>query len=173
MMAEQSMISSQELDEAEDVALAFAPDRPPDDPVHEPFVEAVRREVEKEIGVEALERGGLTIYTTLDPTLQQEAADSVEETLDESGDPSGAVASVEPQNGAIRALSGQKDDFNLALDARRQPGSAFKLFVLATALKEFVSPDATYYYSRNLSIDYGGRCTRSRTTMRWRGGGSR
>ena len=156
MMSEQAMISSEELDEAEDVALAFAPDQPPDDPVHEPFVEAVRREVETEIGAEALERGGLTIYTTLDPTLQQEAADSVEETLDESGDPSGAVASVEPQNGAIRALAGQKDDFNLALDARRQPGSAFKPFVLATALKEFVSPDATYYYSRNLSIDYEG-----------------
>ena len=156
MMAEQTMISSEELDEAEDVALAFAPDQPPDDPVYEPFVEAVRREVEKEVGAEVLERGGLTIYTTLDPTLQQEAADSVEETLDESGDPSGAVASVEPQNGAIRALAGQKDDFNLALDARRQPGSAFKPFVLATALKEFVSPDATYYYSRNLSIDYEG-----------------
>jgi membrane peptidoglycan carboxypeptidase len=156
MMAEQTMISAEELDEAEDVALAFAPDQPPDDPVHEPFLEAVRREVEKEIGPEALERGGLTIYTTLDHTLQREAAESVEETLDESGDPSGAVVSVEPQNGAIRALAGQKDDFNLALDARRQPGSAFKPFVLATALKEFVSPDATYYYSRNLRIDYEG-----------------
>jgi penicillin-binding protein 1A len=156
MMAEQAMISSEELDEAEEFTLAFAPDQPPDDPVHDPFVGAVRREVEKEIGPEALERGGLAIHTTLDPTLQQEAAESVEETLDESGDPSGAVASVEPQNGAIRALVGQKDDFNLALDARRQPGSAFKPFVLATALKEFVSPDATYYYSRNLSIDYKG-----------------
>ena len=156
MMAEQAMISSEGLDEAEEFTLAFAPDQPPDDPVHNPFVGAVRREVEKEIGPEALERGGLAIHTTLDPTLQQEAAESVEETLDESGDPSGAVASVEPQNGAIRALVGQKDDFNLALDARRQPGSAFKPFVLATALKEFVSPDATYYYSRNLSIDYKG-----------------
>ncbi len=156
MMAEQAIISSEELDEAEDVTLEFAPDQPPDDPAYGQFVEAVRREVEREVGPEAFERGGLTIYTTLDPTLQQEAADSVEEALDESGDPSGAVASVEPQNGAIRALAGQKDDFNLALDARRQPGSAFKPFVLATALKEFVSPDATYYTSRNLSIDYEG-----------------
>ena len=156
MMAEQGMISDEELSEAEDVTLEFAPDRPPDDPVYEPFVEAVRREVERQLGPEALERGGLTIYTTLDPTLQQEAADSIEETLDESGDPSGAVASVEPQNGAIRALAGQKDDFNLALDARRQPGSSFKPFVLATALKEFVSPELTYYTSRNLSIDYEG-----------------
>jgi membrane peptidoglycan carboxypeptidase len=49
-------------------------------------------------------------------------------------------------------LAGQKDDFNLALDARRQPGSSLKPFVLTTALKEFVSPDTTYV-SHNLSID--------------------
>lgn len=156
MMAEQGMISDEELSEAEDVTLEFASDQPPDDPAYEPFVEAVRREVERELGPDALERGGLAIYTTLDPTLQQEAVDSIEETLDESGDPSGAVASVEPQNGAIRTLAGQKDDFNLALDARRQPGSSFKPFVLATALKEFVSPELTYYTSRNLSVDYEG-----------------
>ena len=156
MMAEQGMISDEELGEAEDVTLEFASDQPPDDPAYQSFVEAARREVEKELGPEALERGGLAIYTTLDPTLQQEAVDSVAETLDESGDPSGAVASVEPQTGAIKALTGQKDDFNLALDARRQPGSSFKPFVLATALKEFVSPDLTSYVSHNLSIDYAG-----------------
>jgi penicillin-binding protein 1A len=146
------------------VTLEFASDKPPDDPAYQPLVDAARREAEKELGSEALERGGLAIYTTLDPTMQQEAVDSVEETLDESGDPSGAVASVEPQTGAIKALAGQKDDFNLALDARRQPGSSFKPFVLATALKEFVSPETTSYVSRNLSIDYRERCTRSRTT---------
>ncbi len=64
--------------------------------------------------------------------------------------------SVEPQNGAIRALAGQKEDFNLALDARRHPGSAFKPFVLATALKEFVSLESASYTSRSLSLDYGG-----------------
>jgi penicillin-binding protein 1A len=73
-----------------------------------------------------------------------------------SDDPSSAIASVEPQNGAIRALAGQKDDFNLALDARRQPGSSFKPFVLATALKEFVSPETTYV-SHNLNVDYEGK----------------
>ena len=154
LMAEQGMISYDDLEEAEEIPLTFAPDQTPDDPVHEPYVEAVRREVERELGTEALERGGLTIYATLNPTLQQEAADSIEETLDWSGDPSGAIASVEPQTGAIRALAGQEDDFNLALDARRQPGSAFKPFVLATALREFVSPETTYYLSHSLSVEY-------------------
>jgi membrane carboxypeptidase/penicillin-binding protein len=93
----------------------------------------------------------LQIHTTLDPTLQKEAVDSIGEALYASDDPSGAAVSVEPQNGAIRALAGQQEDFNLALDARRQPGSAFKPFVLATALKEFVSLESTYYTSRSLS----------------------
>ncbi|HEV8044763.1 MAG TPA: transglycosylase domain-containing protein, partial [Rubrobacter sp.] len=153
-MAEQGMISYGDLEEAEDVSLALADDQPPDDPAHEPYVEAVRREVEEVLGAEALERGGLTIYTNLDPTMQQEAVASIEETLDWSGDPSGAIASVEPESGAIKALAGQEDDFNLALDARRQPGSSFKPFVLATALKEFVSPATTYYLSHSLSIEY-------------------
>jgi len=153
-MAEQGMISYEDVEEAEDVSLAFATDQAPDDPANEPYVEAVRREVEMVLGAEALERGGLTIYTNLDPTMQQEAVASIEETLDWSGDPSGAIASVEPESGAIKALAGQEDDFNLALDARRQPGSSFKPFVLATALKEFVSPATTYYLSHSLSIEY-------------------
>ncbi|MDX6379156.1 MAG: hypothetical protein QOI57_180 [Rubrobacteraceae bacterium] len=155
-MVEQGMISDKELQEAEAVTLEFAADPPPDDPVYKPFVEAVRREAERDLGSEAVKRGGLAIYTTLDPKLQQEAVDSIKGTLDWSGDPSGAITSVEPQSGAIRALAGQEEDFNLALDARRQPGSSFKPFVLATALKEFVSPEATYYLSHNLSIDYAG-----------------
>lgn len=150
------MISEEELDEAEDVPLEFASDPASEDPAYEPFKEAVRREVDRELGSEALEHGGLQIYTTLDSNLQQEAVDSVENTLDLSDDPSGAVVSVEPQDGAIRALAGQEKDFNLALDARRQPGSAFKPFVLATTLREFVSPENTYYVSRNLSLDFGG-----------------
>jgi membrane peptidoglycan carboxypeptidase len=70
-------------------------------------------------------------------------------------------------------LDGQKDDFSLALDARRQPGSSFKPFVLATALREFVSPEATYYLSRNLDFDYEGRGSRLRTMPAYREEGYR
>lgn len=157
-MWEQGVISSEELDAAENVPLEFAPDSSlVEDPDQEPFVDAVRREIEEKLGSEALERGGLQVYTTLDPDAQKAAVESIDETLYGSDDPSGAVASVEPVNGAVRALAGQKEDFNLGLDARRQPGSAFKPFVLATALREFVSPDSTYYVSRSLSLEYEGK----------------
>ena len=154
-MGQQGMISAEELREAEDTPLEFAPDPPPEDPSYKPFMEAVRREAESKLGSETLERGGLEIYTTLTPALQQAAVSSIEKVLSRSSDPSSAIASVEPQSGAIRALAGQDEDFNLALDARRQPGSSFKPFVLATALREYVSPE-TSYVSHNLKLNYQG-----------------
>jgi penicillin-binding protein 1A len=52
----------------------------------------------------------------------------------------GALVALEPQNGAVRALVGGRDfndsNFNRAVQARRQPGSAFKPIVVAEALKE-------------------------------------
>ena len=154
-MEQQGMISTEELRKTEDVPLKFAPDPPAENPDYKPFMEAVRREIESKLGSQTLERGGLEIYSTLTPALQRAAVGSVKKTLSSSGDPSGAVASVEPQNGAIRALAGQDKDFNLALDARRQPGSSFKPFVLATALREHVSPE-TSYLSHNLKLNYRG-----------------
>jgi len=85
----QGMISDEQLDEAEATTLEFSGDQPPDDPDYESFVEAVRREAERKLGAGVLECGGLQIYTTLDPTFQQEAVGSIEETLYASGDPSG------------------------------------------------------------------------------------
>lgn len=91
----------------------------------------------------ALFRGGLRIYTTVDPALQVAAETALETVLPESG-PDGALISIEPRTGYIRAVVGGKDfydtedpiaNFNLALQARRQPGSAFKPFVLAAALE--------------------------------------
>ena len=155
LMKDQGVISEAEMWEARETPLEFVPPPPPDDPVFDPFLDRVYREVGEELGEDALERGGLRVYTTLDPELQREAVASTEEVLDLYDDPSGAVATVEPQNGAIKALAGRVGNFNLALDARRQPGSSFKPFVLAAALREYVSPETTYL-SRNLSIPYDG-----------------
>ena len=155
LMRDQGMISDAEMREARATPLQFSPPPPPDDPVFDPFLDRVYREVQAELGDDALERGGLRIYTTLDPELQREAVSSAAEVLNLPDDPSGAIATVEPQNGAIKALAGRIGTFNLALDARRQPGSSFKPFVLAAALREFVSP-ATMYLSRNLNIPYDG-----------------
>ncbi|MGB3633005.1 MAG: transglycosylase domain-containing protein [Rubrobacteraceae bacterium] len=153
IMKEEGRISASERRDAAAQDLEFAPDQPTDDPVYEPFLDKVRREVQSELGEDALASGGLEIRTTVRPNLQRTAVESAEEVLNESEDPSAAVATVEPQSGAIRALAGQEGDFNLALDARRQPGSSFKPLVLATALREYISPE-TVYVSKDLNVNF-------------------
>src|SRR5918992_1282170 len=153
LMEEQGMISKAQMRQAQSIPLKYTPASTPEHPAYEPFLERVRREVEDELGPEAFGRGGLRIYTTLRPELQRAAVESSEEVLFESTDPSAAVVTVEPQTGAIRALAGQEGGFNLALDARRQPGSAFKPFVLAAALKRNISPESVYT-SHDLNIRF-------------------
>ena len=157
-MEEQGMISKAELRAAENepVRFAAAPAAESPEAAYEPFIDRVRREVEDKLGEDAIGRGGLRIYTTLEPETQRDAASSIAETLPLPDDPSGAVVSVEPRTGAIRAVAGEKEDFNLALDARRQPGSSFKPFVLAAALREYVSPETTYE-SKDLVLDFQGQ----------------
>ena len=153
LMQEQGMISSQEREEAEEAPLEFAPDPPPEDPAYTPFLEKVARDVEEKLGPRALQLGGLRIHTTMDPDLQHAAVETSEDVLFEPDDPSAAVVTIEPQSGAIRSLAGQEGDFNLPLDARRQPGSSFKPIVLAAALKHDISPESTYI-SHELTFDF-------------------
>jgi penicillin-binding protein 1A len=47
------------------------------------------------------------------------------------------------------------NQFNLIADARRQPGSTFKAFVLATAIEQGMNPESTYYLSAPLHCDTG------------------
>jgi penicillin-binding protein 1A len=153
LMQQQGRISSEEREEAEAEPLKFAPEPPPEDPSDTAFLEKVGREVEEELGPRALRLGGLRIHTTMDPELQHAAVETSHEVLSEPDDPSAAVVSVEPQSGAIRALAGKEGDFNLALDARRQPGSSFKPIVLAAALKKDISPESTYI-SQELTFNF-------------------
>jgi penicillin-binding protein 1A len=92
---------------------------------------------------ERLFRGGLRIETTLDPQWQEAAEIAVADTLTHPDDPRGAIVAIDPGTGAVQAMVGGRDyydpqdpvaRFNLATKARRQPGSTFKVLVLATAL---------------------------------------
>ena len=90
----------------------------------------------------AVFRGGLKIYTTLDPAFQQDAKQAVANHLpDENGTWTGALVSVDSRTGAVRALVGgpgfDRSQYRIATEGPgRQPGSSFKPIVLAAALKE-------------------------------------
>jgi 1A family penicillin-binding protein len=93
-------------------------------------------------------RGGLRVFTTLDLELQRYAEDAIASTLDRAGDPSAALCAVDPRSGEIKAMVGGRDysqlQYNIAAQGGRQPGSAFKAFVLTTAISNGISPYKTY-----------------------------
>ncbi|MEM1192323.1 MAG: PBP1A family penicillin-binding protein [Pseudomonadota bacterium] len=95
--------------------------------------------------------GDLIIQTTLDPQLQKDAetALSLALTIEERqrGAEQAALISYDLE-GATRAMAGGRDyrdsQFNRAVQARRQPGSAFKPFVYIAALEAGITPDAKF-----------------------------
>ena len=96
--------------------------------------------------------GGLRVYTTIVPRFQKLAVKAIKDTLNLRSDPASAIVSINPKNGAIRAMTavipGKKDtQFNLAAQGRRQAGSSFKTFVLTEAIREGINPDSTMYMS--------------------------
>ncbi|HSK97070.1 MAG TPA: transglycosylase domain-containing protein [Euzebyales bacterium] len=103
--------------------------------------------------------GGLRITTTINPRLQKLAERVVEDNFSNDG-PTAAIASVNPRNGKIIAAASSKrnnrDNFSLALQGRRQPGSAFKPFVMAEALRQGFSPGTTLPGSSPLTIPLPG-----------------
>ncbi len=132
------------------------------------FIEYVKQEIldDKRFGSTASERanslfkGGLRIHTTIDLRKQSNAENAIFSTLDREGDPDAALVCLNPKTGEIVAMVGGKDfrnkKFNLAVQGHRQPGSAFKTFVLVTALKEGVPATKTYSAS-TFTVDLPGK----------------
>ena len=121
--------------------------------IREPyFFSYVRDQLIAEYGANTVRSGGLRVYTTINPSLQVAARKAIRDTLYLRNDPAAAVVSISPVNGAIRAMTAVTpgrygNQFNLASQARRQPGSTFKTFVLTAAINEGMNPDTTYYTS--------------------------
>ncbi|WP_081448384.1 PBP1A family penicillin-binding protein [Fulvimarina pelagi] len=118
-------------------------------------------------------RGGVSFRTTLDPRLQEIAQTIVARELDENGEESGvsqaSMVALRP-DGAVVAMIGGRDyeasQFNRAFQAKRQPGSTFKLFVYFAALKAGMSPrdriedapiEVSGWSPENYSGGYSGR----------------
>ena len=117
------------------------------------FFSYVREQLIAQYGANTVRSGGLRVYTTIDRRYQQQARNAILRTLPYRSDPAAAIVSINPSNGAIRAMAAvtpgkRGNQFNLASQARRQAGSTFKTFVLSAAVAEGVDPDSTYYTSR-------------------------
>jgi penicillin-binding protein 1A len=113
-------------------------------------------------GADQTRRGGLQVHTTLSPELQRVGRAAIAEALYEPEDPASAFVSIDPRNGHVKAMVNStdyaEDQFNLAAQGHRQPGSTFKAFVLTTAIKQGIDPYSTYYESKPLDLtlpDYG------------------
>ena len=121
--------------------------------IREPyFFGYVRDKLIEQYGAETVRSGGLQVYTTIAPRYQRLAEQAIRQTLNLPTDPAAALISISPHTGAIRAMTAvipnrPKNEFNLLSQARRQPGSTFKAFVLAAAVELGINPDTTYYVS--------------------------
>jgi penicillin-binding protein 1A len=130
--------------------------RPGDTPLHRApyFVEYVKQDLIERFGAEKVYGGGLRVFTSLDPAMQN-LAENAAAKLSGNGDPEVALVAVRHTDGRVLALIGGRDfaqnQFNLAVQGRRQPGSAFKPFVLATALQQGINP-ATKYSAAPYSV---------------------
>ncbi len=114
------------------------------------FTSYVLKQLYDRYDEELLYRGGLKIYTTVEPALQRKAekivADLVRADSKKINVDNGAVVVIENKTGYIRAMVGgtkwtKENQFNRAWQARRQPGSSFKIFVYTTAIESGYSPD--------------------------------
>jgi penicillin-binding protein 1A len=124
------------------------------------FFDYVQEQLIEQYGVGVYRRGGLKIYTTINPKLQDAARQAIDGQLAAYPGPASAIVSIDPSNGYIRAMasSGTYKDrtFNLAAQGHRQPGSSFKPFVLTTAIRKGVDPSRTTYVSKPLDLNVDG-----------------
>ncbi len=121
--------------------------------IHEPyFFGYVEDLLQQAYGTNTVREGGLKVYTTIRPGLQCAADAAVTHVLDRPTDPAAAIVSIDPANGAIRAMTAVTpgktgNQFNFVTSGARQPGSTFKTIALTTAVSEGLNPFTTSYLS--------------------------
>ncbi|WP_299029629.1 transglycosylase domain-containing protein [uncultured Thermanaerothrix sp.] len=114
------------------------------------WVVYVRSLLEAQYGADAIYRSGFTVYTTLDPDLQQQAEEMVRRQIAQLADrhvTNGALVALRPTTGEILAMVGSADFYNEAISgqvnmalAPRQPGSAIKPLTYVAAFEKGWTP---------------------------------
>jgi penicillin-binding protein 1A len=128
------------------------------------FLEYVRAYIQEKYGTDALYKSEMQIYSTIDGHLQEAAHDALIEGVRRTEERNkykglqGAILAIDPHSGGVLAMVGGVDfvesQFNRAIQARRQPGSAFKPIIYTAALdkgKTLVSTldDSPIEFERN------------------------
>ena len=135
----------------EEIKLAM-PAQPTDKKDAAYFIDYVTQLLIDKYGADAVYKEGLKVYTTIDMDMQKKAEAAVAANLPDYGtdangvmQPQASLVAIDPTTGYIKAMVGGRgtDQFNRATLAERQPGSAFKPFVFATALENGFTPDTT------------------------------
>jgi penicillin-binding protein 1A len=112
------------------------------------FAEYVKQQLVPYYGSGRVFGGGLRVYTSIDLDLQKLAQESIHKWLPDPDGAAAALVAIDPRDGRVLAMVGGRNfranQFNLAVQGERQTGSAFKPFVLATALHEGISPQTVF-----------------------------
>lgn len=120
------------------------------------FYDYVKQQLVDEYGYKRVQAGGMHIYSTLNLKMQKAAKKALDDNLGGT-DRSGAIVTVDPANGDIKAMASTASygqfKFNLASQGQYAAGSTFKVMVLMTALRKGVNPDSTSYTSMPLKFN--------------------
>jgi len=166
-MLEQRFISTAQYDGARLEALPTRADiEPPREDTKYPyFTSWVKQQVVDKLGggqagARRAFTGGLTVRTTLDSKMQDAASQAIASWLPFAAGPRASLVALDNKTGAVRAMVGGDDytqsPFNLATQGQRQPGSSFKPFVLAEALRQDISPGALFSSNKKVFTLKGG-----------------
>jgi penicillin-binding protein 1A len=168
-MADCGMLTREQAEEIKNSPVAVAKTHQEKDRFAAYFLEYVRRYLESRYSAERVYHDGLKVYTTLDPYLQQVAEDSLEAKMErmeaahdypqtkasyekmlaagEKVEPQylqSAAVAIDPLTGHIKVMVGGRSfkhsQWNRAVQAKRQPGSAFKPFIYIAAIENGYSP---------------------------------
>ena len=139
LMQDQDLITEAERMAATEKAIKVLGPEPRDSAHY--FVDWIWPEVEARIGTPAAD---IVIRTTLDKTVQDKALEAAVQHLDPERNAKNVAVVTIAGDGGVRALLGGSNysgsEFNRAVQAQRQPGSAFKPFVYLAAFETGLSP---------------------------------
>ncbi len=149
LMRDQKFITEDQYRSAITEKIRLIPIKKSDEAAY--FLAALRDQLSERYALPVLLSDGWKIFTTLDPLLQHEAVQVLKPPVGQA-----ALVALGPKNGAILAWVGgtnyQTSPFDRAIDAKRQPGSAFKPFVALAALERRKVTTATLLEDKPLTL---------------------